>query len=159
MEGTARMAKTNRDGEAGPLGPSSSSTLLPRASRSPSPEEPQRPRPGATSGVAVGVRDRRFSQGSHINCWEYRKCGREPGGENVAVHGVCPAAIREACDGVNGGRNAGRCCWSVAGTLCGGTVTCLYGRDLPGCLACDFYALVQSDRKRNRSTRELSRVT
>jgi hypothetical protein len=29
------------------------------------------------------------------NCWEYMKCGREPGGEKVAELGICRAAADE----------------------------------------------------------------
>ena len=29
---------------------------------------------------------------SLINCWEVKKCGREPGGAKVAELGVCPAS-------------------------------------------------------------------
>jgi len=26
-----------------------------------------------------------------LNCWEFKKCGRQPGGPKVAELGVCPA--------------------------------------------------------------------
>ena len=29
---------------------------------------------------------------NRLNCWEVKKCGREPGGKSVATLGVCPAA-------------------------------------------------------------------
>lgn len=32
---------------------------------------------------------------SRTNCWEYFKCGREPGGSKVDELGVCPAATEE----------------------------------------------------------------
>ncbi|MGE5174112.1 MAG: two-CW domain-containing protein, partial [Betaproteobacteria bacterium] len=27
-----------------------------------------------------------------LNCWEHKKCGRQPGGHKVAELGVCPSA-------------------------------------------------------------------
>jgi len=32
------------------------------------------------------------------NCWEYKKCGREPGGIKVHELGVCPATVEEGLD-------------------------------------------------------------
>ena len=56
------------------------------------------------------------------NCWEYMSCGRGPGSRRVGDCGICPVAKAQALDGVHGGCGAGRACWVVAGTLCGGTV-------------------------------------
>ncbi len=47
------------------------------------------------------------------NCWEYYKCGREPGGVKSRELGVCPAAKSEAADGINHGKAAGRFCWTI----------------------------------------------
>ncbi len=55
-----------------------------------------------------------------LNCWEYMKCGREPGGEKADELGICPAAADSSFDGLNRGKNAGRICWAVAGTFCSG---------------------------------------
>ena len=52
------------------------------------------------------------------NCWEFIKCGREPGGSQVHLFGVCPAATDTNYDGVNHGKNGGRICWAVPGVLC-----------------------------------------
>ena len=77
-----------------------------------------------------------------LNCWEYKKCGREPNGANVAELGVCPATIEIRANGMNGGINGGRVCWSVAGTLCEGMVQGTYASKLGFCLKCDFCRLV-----------------
>ncbi len=53
-----------------------------------------------------------------LNCWEFTKCGREPGGAKVAELGVCPVALAEKYDKINRGKNAGRICWLVGGSLC-----------------------------------------
>ncbi|HEX7481344.1 MAG TPA: hypothetical protein VF331_26310 [Polyangiales bacterium] len=55
-----------------------------------------------------------------MNCWEFKHCGREPGGKAEGALGECPAACAHELDGINHGRNGGRVCWGVAGTLCGG---------------------------------------
>ena len=57
-----------------------------------------------------------------LNCWEFKQCGRQKGGENAGDLGVCPAATEEAADGLNCGKKGGRACWALAGTLCGGVV-------------------------------------
>ena len=54
------------------------------------------------------------------NCWEFFGCGRETGGEKVRELGECPASTDASADGLNNGKNAGRICWAVAGTLCDG---------------------------------------
>ncbi len=45
-----------------------------------------------------------------INCWKYKKCGQEPGGNKVYELGVCPAATNSTANGINGGKNGGRIC-------------------------------------------------
>ena len=80
---------------------------------------------------------------SKINCWEYRKCGREPGGEHVGNSGVCTAATYEKADGFCGGKNGGRSCVYIAGTFCAGYASESYPDKLKNCLACDFYQLLE----------------
>jgi hypothetical protein len=82
------------------------------------------------------------------NCWEYKKCGREPGGANADELGVCPAASEVHADGVNFGKNGGRACWAIAGTLCGGAVQGTFAAKLPSCLKCEFYQLVFGEESR-----------
>ena len=79
------------------------------------------------------------------NCWEHKQCGREPQGRNTASLGVCPAATEVRLEGVHGGRNAGRACWVVAGTLCGGEVQGTFARKFSNCEKCDFYQLVHRE--------------
>ena len=76
-----------------------------------------------------------------LNCWEFKKCGREPGGHNTE-HGVCPAAVDTNLDGSHDGKNAGRACWVVAGTLCEGEVQGTFAKKYVGCEQCDFYQAV-----------------
>ena len=74
-----------------------------------------------------------------MNCWEYKKCGREPNGVNSKEFGVCPASLEVRVDGTHGGKNAGRCCWAVAGTFCEGQIQGGFGNKVTMCLNCDFY--------------------
>jgi len=79
------------------------------------------------------------------NCWEFRKCGREPGGSNICEQGVCPAAAETRVDGVNGGKNGGRACWVIAGTMCGGKPQGTYAAKIANCQVCGFHEKVQAD--------------
>lgn len=80
-----------------------------------------------------------------VNCWELTKCGRQPSGAKVNELGVCPAAAEEAYTGVNGGVNAGRICWAIAGTLCGGAVQGTYAEKRGTCMACNVYAHIRGE--------------
>jgi len=86
-----------------------------------------------------------ISMSKKLNCWEYKQCGREPYGNMVAVLGVCPAAIETRLNGVHDGRNAGRACWVVAGTLCHGQVQGVFSQKYATCRECNFYQKVQSE--------------
>lgn len=62
-----------------------------------------------------------------VNCWEFKKCGRDATGD-------CPAYPK-----------GGRVCYLVAGTLCGGKAQGAYAIKINNCRECDFYqALVIS---------------
>jgi len=77
------------------------------------------------------------------NCWEFRTCGREPGGAHVHELGACPAATETRVDGVNAGKNGGRTCWAIAGTMCSGRVQGTYAAKMTNCQSCEFYKNVQ----------------
>ncbi len=78
-----------------------------------------------------------------INCWEFKKCGREIGGARVKELGTCPTSATRELDGIHGGENAGRACWVVAGTLCDGRPQGTFATKFAGCETCDFYLLVK----------------
>ena len=80
-----------------------------------------------------------------LNCWEFTKCGRQPGGEKVFELGVCPAATDATHDGKNGGENSGRFCWKVTGTLCGGGVQRNFASKFLDCTQCEFFNLVRDE--------------
>jgi len=80
-----------------------------------------------------------------LNCWEFKKCGREPGGSHVDASGICPAATTEKLDGLHDGINGGRACWHVVGTLCDGNIQGTYAKKYKSCLDCDFYKKVKEE--------------
>ena len=82
---------------------------------------------------------------SKLNCWEFKKCGRQPEGLHVHDLGLCPASLEEGLDGVHDGVNAGRACWVVAGTLCKGETQGTFAEKFQNCEQCDFYAKVRDE--------------
>ena len=79
------------------------------------------------------------------NCWEHKLCGRGPDAHDSDGLGACPAALEQRLDGTHGGVNAGRACWVVAGTMCGGERQGTFARKVSTCSDCDFYARVQDE--------------
>jgi hypothetical protein len=79
------------------------------------------------------------------NCWQVKRCGREPGGAHVGAQGACPAATTSRFAGIHGGQNSGRCCWLVANTLCDGKVQGVFAIKLASCMSCDFYKKVNEE--------------
>ena len=81
---------------------------------------------------------------TRANCWEYKKCGREPGGMKVAELGVCPAP-KASMTALNRGTRGGRICWAIAGTLCGGKTQGTFAQKAAGCITCEFYRTVKRE--------------
>jgi rubrerythrin len=82
---------------------------------------------------------------SEANCWEFKKCGRQPTGIYERGLGVCPATLEQRLDGMHDGVNAGRACWVVAGTLCGGEIQGTFAQKFGDCRKCDFYGSVREE--------------
>lgn len=79
------------------------------------------------------------------NCWQIKKCGRQPGGENINEMGICPAATEQNVDGINGGTNGGRSCWAIQKTICHNQIQGAFKDKFVTCLSCDFYAKVREE--------------
>ena len=79
------------------------------------------------------------------NCWEYKQCGREPGGERADALGICPAASDKSFHGINFGEYGGRVCWAVAGTFCNGDLQGSFAEKRTSCITCDFFQQVQKE--------------
>jgi hypothetical protein len=80
-----------------------------------------------------------------LNCWEHKKCGRWPGGPKAQELGICPATVFAGLDGAHGGKNAGRACWAIAGSLCGGKIQGTYAQKLHNCWRCEFMNKVKQE--------------
>ncbi len=79
---------------------------------------------------------------SRLNCWEYKNCGLGPDGHRISEMGLCPTASENRLHGVHNGDKAGRACWVVAGTYCGGVVQGKFAQKYNTCVNCDFYQKV-----------------
>jgi len=79
------------------------------------------------------------------NCWEFKKCGRQLGGDKAAELGICPASINTMLEGVHNGICAGRACWAVAGTMCAGEIQGSFAQKYKDCGLCDFYNTVREE--------------
>jgi len=80
-----------------------------------------------------------------VNCWEHKRCGRWPGGPKSVELGICPVTTHQALEGAHGGSKAGRACWVVAGSLCGGRIQGTYAEKLTNCWRCDFMNIVKKE--------------
>jgi methyl-accepting chemotaxis protein len=100
--------------------------------------------PGATEPAGAAAHSR-SGNGRKLNCWEFKNCQRQPGGANTAEYGVCPAAVDESHDGINAGVNAGRYCWKVTGTFCGGKIQGAFAKKVQSCARCDFFKNVRME--------------
>ncbi len=89
------------------------------------------------------------------NCWEFKQCGREPGGSKSSELGVCIAANNTKLSNVNSGKNGGRACWALAGTLCGGALQGTYAEKEGNCMACEFYSVVRDEEQPMVRTSEI----
>ncbi len=70
-----------------------------------------------------------------LNCWEFKDCGRQPGGARVGKLGICPAAAM----------NRGRSCWAIAGTFCGGEIQGTFAHKRSTCMSCEFFLRVKQE--------------
>ncbi len=64
-----------------------------------------------------------------MNCWEFKKCGRDECGDKAREFGICPAYTQAA----------GEACWLISGTMCHGKVQGTYAQKVTSCVVCDFF--------------------
>lgn len=76
-----------------------------------------------------------------MNCWECMGCGRHIQNDK----GICPATVDARLDGIYGGKNAGRACWLVKDTLCGGRSDGKFKDKIKKCSNCGFYNRVMKE--------------
>jgi hypothetical protein len=77
------------------------------------------------------------------------KCGRQLGGKKTKELGVCPAAMEKETDGIYGGKNGGRCCYIIEGTLCEGKIQGKFEEKVHDCMQCVFFKFVCNEERRN----------
>ena len=80
-----------------------------------------------------------------LNCWEHKNCGRQPGGHKSQELGICPVTTHKELHGAHEGKNAGRACWAIAGSLCGGKIQGTYAQKRSNCWRCDFMNVVKKE--------------
>ena len=86
------------------------------------------------------------------------KCGREPGGKKENELGACPATIEIRVDGIHDGKNAGRCCWAIAGTFCEGKIQGSFAKKFGDCIKCTFYIKVSEEEDSYRTATEVNKI-
>ncbi len=94
-------------------------------------------------------------EGVKTNCWEYMKCGQESAIDGSSGLSICPTLRERHLDGIHGGSNAGRACWVIAGTMCGGKTQGVFAEKFGRCVMCDFYKMVRSEEEDFRLPRQL----
>jgi len=77
-------------------------------------------------------------QTKKINCWDFKKCGREPKSARENELDICPVCLCSELDGIHGGNRGGRACWAVGGTQCGGKIRRMFVPPSLACTLCDF---------------------
>jgi len=82
-----------------------------------------------------------------MNCWEFKNCGREPGGENSQKLGICRASVESKFNGINHGNNAGRYCWKVKISEENSNVADKTLSSIMTCIECDFFIKVKEEEK------------
>lgn len=82
----------------------------------------------AEAGAAPTPAAATASPAGTVNCWEFKRCGREAGGAKAVEFGICPAYP-----------DHGRDCAHLTGTLCGSEVQGSFAQKQANCLKCDFF--------------------
>jgi hypothetical protein len=82
----------------------------------------------------------------HENCWEIKQCGREADGKNAHL-GICSAYLATPYDKLNHGKNGGRMCWYVTGTVCNDELQGNYTQKRMLCLSCEVYKRIKTEEK------------
>ncbi|KJR41054.1 Protein serine/threonine phosphatase [Candidatus Magnetoovum chiemensis] len=85
-----------------------------------------------------------------LNCWEFKKCGREPGGVNAEKLGVCPVPLETSLDGLHGGKNAGRACWALTNKRVN-TSSESWLKNIRQCTQCEFHQMVVQEEEKYQS--------
>jgi CheY-like chemotaxis protein len=80
-----------------------------------------------------------------INCWEFMRCGRTPYDGPIDEKKICPVSADVRLDGIHGGKNGGRACWVVAGSMCDGKLQGPARQKFADCRKCSFYRALKKE--------------
>jgi hypothetical protein len=94
------------------------------------------------TGEQPPIPELRSEVAARLNCWEQLKCGAETC--TRGDQGWCPVPFDESLDGVNGGKNGGRTCWSVVGAKCRAGDAASPPGDAEVCVACPVLSTVRN---------------
>ena len=84
------------------------------------------------------------------NCWQVMDCGRYKKGHSAEKLGVCPVCMKDKdSNKINDGKRAGRICWAIAGSMCGGEKVGTFAKDLMNCIDCKFFKQVKEEEGEN----------
>ncbi|MEW6054538.1 MAG: two-CW domain-containing protein [Nitrospirota bacterium] len=75
-----------------------------------------------------------------MNCWEYKRCGKEHHDPEADAPAVCAAATDERFDRINHGTNGGRVCWLIRQIRAERKKKSIA---ITHCCRCDFFRLVE----------------
>ena len=87
----------------------------------------------------------RRAKALRMNCWEYMASGRHRDGSGKEGCSQCPVPQMTNYDGINGGRNGGRACWIITGTLGDRDVQMTFSHKLATCLKCNVYIAIKEE--------------
>jgi hypothetical protein len=91
------------------------------------------------------------TQERKMNCWEFKKCGRTPYEGPIDEKKICPVSVDVRLEGIHGGKNAGRACWVVAGSMCDGKLQGSTSQKFGDCFKCSFYKALRQEEKEHYS--------
>jgi len=86
------------------------------------------------------------------NCWEFNKCSKNPSSKTSSEGEECPTEKAVEMDGTNDGKNGGRYCWRVNGTLCSvhdGKPIPHWAEKMKDCIHCEFFRHVRKEEGEN----------
>ncbi|XCN75156.1 MAG: two-CW domain-containing protein [Candidatus Electrothrix aestuarii] len=84
---------------------------------------------------------------NRMNCWEFKQCGREPGGSNIEKYGSCSVPVSVEHNGINNGKNGGRSCWILREAACEKIMRACRVDEIKECRQCRFHIHVKKSER------------
>jgi CheY-like chemotaxis protein len=105
--------------------------------------------PSSLVGTVNGILSAQRPRMAKLNCWEFRKCGKTPFDGTTDRANICPVSIEVQLDGIHGGKNAGRACWTIAGSMCDNGLQGSVFEKYNTCEKCSFYLALKEEETHN----------